>query len=65
MRSWGKLPLNYIEQWKNRRCDLVFTTLRMSGRPVSFCADAGNSTATGKYVVLIVRIYYRLEREGI
>lgn len=51
MRSWGKLPMNYIEQWKGRRCDLVFTTKRMGLRPISFCPDLNNSSTVtlGKF----------------
>lgn len=48
MRSWGQLPLNYIEAWKERKCDLVFTAERMGSRTLSYCPDlqnAGNSTA--------------------
>lgn len=37
MKSWGSLPTNMIEIWKNRRCDLVFTVKRMSRRSVSTC----------------------------
>lgn len=48
MRSWGQLPLNYIDQWKGRKCDLVFTAKRMGERAISFCADAGNGTTVGK-----------------
>jgi hypothetical protein len=43
MRSWGNLPMNYVETWRSRRCDLIFTTERMSGRPLSSCPDTSNS----------------------
>jgi hypothetical protein len=50
MLSWGSLPMNYVETWRSRRCDLVFTTERMSARPLSTCpnlnAAAGSDSGT-------------------
>jgi len=46
--------LNYIEQWKGRKCDLVFTAKRMGERALSFCADAGNGTTIGENVLLVL-----------
>ena len=40
MKSWGKLPMNMIEIWKTRKCDLVFTTLRMGKKPISTCVES-------------------------
>jgi len=39
MQSWGKLPLNMIDTWDVRRCDLAFTAVRMSKIPISTCMD--------------------------
>jgi hypothetical protein len=39
MLSWGSLPMNYVETWRSRRCDLVFTSERMSARPLSTCPN--------------------------
>ncbi len=47
MRSWGQLPLNYIEAWKTRKCDLVFTAERMGSRTISYCPDLGSSSSGG------------------
>lgn len=50
MKSWGKLPMNMIEMWKNRQCDLVFTSKRMGQRQLSSCLDisASASASIGK-----------------
>ena len=37
MKSWGSLPMNEIDTWKKRQCDLVFTGERMGKRPLSVC----------------------------
>ena len=37
MKSWGSLPINYIDSWKKRGCDVVFTTQRLGLRPLSSC----------------------------
>ena len=37
MRSWGSLPFSLIDSWKGRKCDLVFTSLRMQQSPVTVC----------------------------
>ena len=37
MKSWGRLPGNMVEQWRQRRCDMVFTIQRMGKRPLSTC----------------------------
>ena len=40
MRSWGSLPFNMVDTWKGRKCDLVFTSLRMQQSPVTRCGAA-------------------------
>lgn len=42
MKSWGKLPLNLIDTWRQRRCDVAFTAVRMSQRPLSTCASTSS-----------------------
>lgn len=37
MKSWGRLPANMIDDWKQRQCDLVFTNSRMAKREISSC----------------------------
>lgn len=37
MKSWGSLPEVAIGQWKERRCDMVFTAARMGKKPVTVC----------------------------
>lgn len=37
MKSWGSLPESAIGQWKDRRCDMVFTAARMGKKPVTRC----------------------------
>lgn len=49
MKSWGQLPLNIQETWKQRTCDLVFTAARMGKRTVSQCVGnelPGNAAFT-------------------
>ncbi len=41
MKSWGLLPMNEIDTWKKRRCDLVFTGDRMKLRLLSRCPHSG------------------------
>lgn len=46
MKSWGNLPMNEVDSWKRRNCDLVFTSQRMSLKPISNCLQTdgkGNS----------------------
>jgi hypothetical protein len=44
MQSWGSLDSQLIEDWKERRCDLIFTFQRMSKKPVSNCTLSEYST---------------------
>lgn len=37
MKSWGEFPMNMVDEWKNRQCDLVFTSSRMGKKKVSSC----------------------------
>ena len=38
MKSWGKLPMNMMDMWKDRNCDKIFTAMRMIKRPLSKCS---------------------------
>eukprot|EP01038_Epipyxis_sp_PR26KG_P013356 gene13356-17915_t len=40
LQSWGTLPKNEIEVWKQRKCDLVFTYMRMYKKDISSCHDS-------------------------
>ncbi len=42
MLSWGQLPANMMDTWKNKRCDVVFTNLRLGQNSISQC-NATNS----------------------
>jgi hypothetical protein len=44
MKSWGTLPMNLMEVWRDRHCDVVFTAQRMAKRAVSQCLAEGEST---------------------
>jgi len=37
LKSWGQLPMNMIESWSQRQCDLAFTAARMSRKPLATC----------------------------
>lgn len=37
LKSWGQLPMNMIESWGTRQCDLAFTAARMSRKPLATC----------------------------
>lgn len=37
LKSWGQLPMNMIESWGQRQCDLAFTAARMSRKPLATC----------------------------
>jgi hypothetical protein len=39
MKSWGQLPFSLVDTWKARKCDLVFTSLRMRQNQVTKCGD--------------------------
>ncbi len=43
MKSWGQLPMNMIDSWSQRRCDLAFTAVRMSQIPISSCINNNNT----------------------
>jgi hypothetical protein len=43
MQSWGNLPQNMQDTWRTKRCDIVFTVMRMEKHAVSSCV---NKTAT-------------------
>lgn len=47
MQSWGTMPMNEIDVWKRRQCDLVFTGNRMLGRPLSKCLPPAGVAAKG------------------
>jgi hypothetical protein len=47
MKSWGQLPMNEIDSWKRRNCDLVFTSQRMSLKQISNCLPAGGGGGGG------------------
>lgn len=36
----GTLPMNLIDTWRLRKCDLNFTVKRMGSRPLSSCLDS-------------------------
>ena len=37
MQSWGHLPLNMMDTWKSKHCDIVFSNLRMGLNKLSKC----------------------------
>ena len=37
MKTWGSLPANMQDTWKQRTCDLVFTAARMGKRDIAKC----------------------------
>ena len=37
MQSWGHLPMNMMDTWKSKGCDVVFTKLRMDSNQISKC----------------------------
>lgn len=39
LKSWGQLPVNLIDLWKAKKCDMVFTTQRMAQKEVSKCSE--------------------------
>jgi len=39
MKSWGQLPFSLVDTWKARKCDLVFTSMRMRQNQVTKCGD--------------------------
>jgi hypothetical protein len=39
MQSWGNLPLNYIDTWRVRKCDLNFSVRRMNKKKISQCLN--------------------------
>lgn len=39
MKSWGSLSESAIPEWKERRCDMVFTAARMSKKQITFCEE--------------------------
>lgn len=48
MKSWGLLPMNEIDSWKRRNCDLVFTSQRMSLKQISNCLPAAGGSGGSK-----------------
>jgi hypothetical protein len=48
LKSWGNLPMNMIDVWKQRKCDTVFTIARMSKRGLSRCSLPPKDAATGE-----------------
>ena len=48
MKSWGQLPMNEIDSWKRRNCDLVFTSQRMSLKQISNCLPSDGGGSGGK-----------------
>jgi hypothetical protein len=60
MRSWGSLPLNHIDSWKDRKCDLVFTAERMGSKVLSFCPNEFNTSSTdsGKLYAFSLLTFY-------
>lgn len=46
MKSWGRLPMNMVQMWTNRRCDMVFTNMRMGQRPLSSCINIQSDLST-------------------
>ena len=42
LRSWGRLPMNMVDEWKKRACDKVFTNLRMSKKKIVTCDPKTN-----------------------
>lgn len=53
MKSWGQLPMNLIDSWKTRQCDLAFTAVRMSHNPLATCAGKNMSSKIFKSLPLI------------
>ena len=43
MQSWGNLPQNMQDTWRTKRCDIVFTVMRMEKHAVSACANKTSS----------------------
>jgi len=52
LRSWGRLPMNMIDEWKKRTCDKVFTNMRMSKKKIVVC-DA-KPKGSSKFPVIAV-----------
>ena len=52
MQSWGTLPMNYVDVWRSRGCDLVFSAQRMGSRPLSNCLNhlESRSNQAGPYL---------------
>ena len=42
LRSWGRLPMNMVDEWKKRSCDKVFTNMRMSKKKIVTCDPKTN-----------------------
>jgi len=42
LRSWGRLPMNMVDEWKKRACDKVFTNMRMSKKKIVTCDPKTN-----------------------
>lgn len=47
LKTWGRLPLNMVDVWKEKRCDLIFTAARMGKRPLSSCPLPSTNATTG------------------
>ena len=37
MKSWGQLPMSYVDAWRDRSCDLIFSEQRMGSKTLSSC----------------------------
>lgn len=37
MKSWGQLPMSYVDAWRDRSCDLIFSEQRMGSKMLSSC----------------------------
>ena len=44
MQSWGHLPMNMMDTWKSKHCDVVFTKLRMEKSVMSKCTPTDKKT---------------------
>jgi len=40
MKSWGQLPMSYVDAWRDRSCDLIVSEQRMGSKTLSSCPRA-------------------------